>query len=99
MQRLDAVAEATGETRSAVVERLVRNGLDDAEHFLKRFENPVIREAWGILASPRVLRALAAAAGEEVTPDVAEAAEKAQRLVKRARKGQRGSNEVKPEGA
>lgn len=89
MRRLDAVAEATSDTRSAIVERLVRNGLDDAERFLKRFENPVLREAWGVLTSPGVLKALAAAAGEELTPEQLEAAAKGQRLVKRARKNRR----------
>ncbi|MEM9419349.1 MAG: hypothetical protein AAGA25_09915 [Planctomycetota bacterium] len=69
-RRIDAVCEARDENRSQVVQRIIREGIDEEEKYIQGMENPLIR---GILetmtSSPKVLRLMAEIVGEELTED------------------------------
>ncbi|MCA9280714.1 MAG: ribbon-helix-helix protein, CopG family [Phycisphaeraceae bacterium] len=70
LARLDEVARLRKESRSSVLDRIVRNGLDAEEELLGSFENPALRELQArMMESPRVLRALAALAREEMSDE------------------------------
>ena len=69
LERLDAVAEKRGETRSAVVERMLRNTIDEEEEFIGDMESSFWRNMMkGLIKSPLAAKALAAVAREQLTP-------------------------------
>jgi predicted transcriptional regulator len=86
--RIDALAQATGETRSAIVERVLRQSLGEYESWVESFANPLVREVFaGIFENPTVLKILAPmVTGEKISPQHAkELARKVARLRQRAR--------------
>lgn len=90
--RLDAIAEASGETRSEAAERALRNGVQDAEDFLRQLDTPVLREAWAVLSSKRVLRALAALGGESnAEGEMDKVADRVRLMRENSRKRKRGA--------
>lgn len=69
-KRLERVAKASQRSRSAMVEQLLRDGLDDAETAVKAFTNPVILEAFGqVFADRSVLRAMTEAVKSDMTSE------------------------------
>lgn len=70
VKRVDRMAKATRESRSAVVEDLLRDGLEDQEMFVKAMGNPLLRESLGrAFASKDVLRQMAAVIGDDLGDD------------------------------
>ena len=68
--RLDAVAEALSLNRSQMLEQLVRDGIEEQETYARALSNPLIAKAFGAaITQPGVLRAMAAAMGEELQPE------------------------------
>lgn len=67
--RLDSLAKRSRLTRSALVERLLRDSLDQAESFIQFISDPIggraIVEAFG---RPEVIRCFARALNEEIDP-------------------------------
>lgn len=70
LARIDSVAEARQESRSATVERILRNGVEEELHLLKTIglgiEGKVLAY---LLQSPKALQRLAQVIGAEITPD------------------------------
>lgn len=70
LERIDAISEARSESRSATVERILRNGVEDEEEMLgslgQGIEGRIIAH---LLKSPRTLRKLAEVVGAELTED------------------------------
>ena len=70
LARIDAVATARHESRSAAVERILRNGVENEEEMLETIgqgiEGRIIAH---LLRSPHTLKKLAKAVGEELTPE------------------------------
>jgi hypothetical protein len=70
LARIDKVATARGESRSATAERILRNGVEDEEEMLgslgQGIEGRIIAH---LLKSPRTLRKLAEVVGAELTED------------------------------
>lgn len=70
LTRLDALAEARGENRSAVVERMLRVRLEDEEQFVADMENPLKRAVIKALTvNPAVLDFVSSVMGEEMTAE------------------------------
>jgi len=68
--RIDAVAEARGETRSYLIDRMLRSGVEAQEELLRDMENPVVRGFARLLASsPGVVKGLAKIGGRELTDE------------------------------
>lgn len=81
IERIDAVAEAREDSRSAVIERMARNSIGGEEDLVGYLANPVMREiVTRLMGSPKIMNAVAALVGEEVSEDqlkrMAEAAPK-----------------------
>lgn len=69
-KRLERVAKASRRSRSAMLEQILRDGLDEAETAVKAFTNPVILEAFGqVFADRSVLRAMTDAVRSDMTSD------------------------------
>lgn len=102
--QVDRIAEIRGETRTAVIERAIRNALPEEERFLRLLANPVARAVFDkVMSSPRLMEAIAAAVHEDLEPGEVEALRAAQprlsaagkRLQKERREGRisgRGSS-------
>jgi len=46
LRRVDAVAEALGQSRSAAIERVLRYGISGQEKFVKKMEDPAFALLW-----------------------------------------------------
>jgi predicted DNA-binding protein len=69
VQRLDALAELRAESRSALIERILKNGVDDEEELWRALKhNPLYREVARLLLKPDVAMAVARAVGEKLDP-------------------------------
>lgn len=70
LARIDSVAEARQESRSATVERILRNGVEEELHLLETIglgiEGKVLAY---LLQSPKALQRIAQVIGAEITPD------------------------------
>lgn len=58
LDRIDTVAESRGESRSGVVERLCRNGIDSEERFARLLGHPLGGVLLSRLANPDVMTSL-----------------------------------------
>lgn len=77
--QVDRIAEIRGETRTAVIERSIRNNLPGEEKFLKLLGNPVARAVFDkVLSSPRLIEAISAVVHEDLAPGEVEALRAAQ---------------------
>lgn len=77
--QVDRIAEIRGETRTAVIERSIRNNLPGEEKFLKLLGNPVARAVFDkVLSSPRLIEAISAVVHEDLAPGEVEALKAAQ---------------------
>jgi len=66
LARVDQVAEARDDSRSAMIERMLSNQIEFEEGFVKKMENPIVRNLAKLLtSSPALLDAIAVAAGDE----------------------------------
>lgn len=73
LRRIDRVAEARGEARSAVVERMVANEIGEEERFMRLMENPATRLIFQTLMSnPRIVESIAVLVGDKLDPEDAE---------------------------
>lgn len=97
VKRLDALAELRAESRSALIERILKNGVDEEEQFWKAQDNPVYREVSRLLLKPAVAMAMAKIVGEQVDPAAVAARSKKFDLLlerkKQTRRGKGASNE------
>ncbi len=70
IERLDALAALEGTTRTAIIERALRNDLPEQESFHKDLENPLMRALHAqITRSPTVMRTLATMVRQELTEE------------------------------
>ena len=70
LARVDRVAELRGESRSATIERITRNGIDDEEKFLDVMGGPVAgRVITALLGNPKLHGMLAKFVQEEMTAE------------------------------
>lgn len=68
--RVDRLAKAERRSRSATMEALLKDGLDQTEATVHAFANPVLRDAFiKAFAQPEVVRQFAAVMGQEVSED------------------------------
>lgn len=73
VSRIDTVAEATGKSRSAVMERILKEGIAEEEKFVRDMENPLKRAILETLVgNPRVLGVIATVVGEVMNREEAE---------------------------
>lgn len=93
VDEIDEIAEALGESRSAVVERMLRNGAPDERASISALANPLVGK---LLEHPKFLSALAAVVGEDLTGDDAERARKLARSVRSKSKGGRSRGKASP---
>lgn len=102
LERVDAAAASRGESRSAVIERLVRNDIEREEDFLKNLESPVKRAILrAMTSSPRLVEMLAVIVGDQLeTGDAERISRTVKEQAERARERQLWKNgSVEPEGA
>lgn len=65
LRRIDAVADARGENRSQMIERMLTTDIADEESFVTDMEDPIKRTvARAIVASPMLLSMIAGVVGE-----------------------------------
>lgn len=90
VKRLDELAELRSESRSALIERILNNGVADEEQFWERMQNPVYREVSRLILRPDVAMAMAKVLGERLDPAaVAGTSERFDRAVEKlAKRGQ-----------
>ena len=70
LTRVDQIAGAKGESRTASIERLIRDGIDDEENFVRMATDPVVGPAiFGAFAKPEVVRALMQALRQDLTDE------------------------------
>jgi len=70
LKRVDDLADVQGLPRSQLIEHLITQGINDEEIGVKAMTNPVVVNAlMKSFRDPTVLRALANAVGEELSPD------------------------------
>lgn len=68
LRRVERIAKAAGQSRSAMIERLIRDGVDDAETAVQAFTDPLLLQAFaGAFGNRDVLKAMASAVHEEMT--------------------------------
>ena len=96
VKRIDAVAEARGEGRATVIERMCRNDIDEEEKFLKQFDNRGYRAVYDLLAThPRLIQRIATLVGEELSDEdrehAVEVLKKRSRAAKERKQTKRGS--------
>ena len=72
VDRLDKIAAITGESRSQVIDRMVKDQIESVEQFANLMANPEARAALvKQFANPAVLGPMLRAMGEEPTPTLA----------------------------
>lgn len=65
LERIDQLAESVGVTRTAVIEKALKDDLPQQEAFHRSLENPVIRAIHAKLTSPTMLRLIGRLANDE----------------------------------
>ena len=66
MKRVENLADSKGMSRSALIEDLIENGIDQEEIAVAAFTNPVVRDAlMKSFARPEVIKALIKGIGDE----------------------------------
>lgn len=77
LEKIDQVAEARGDARSTLIERMLKDGIESEMRFVKQMESPVYRALMGALtSSPKVFEVLADLAMEKITPEQAQELQK-----------------------
>lgn len=90
LERVDHVAEERGQSRSSVIERLVRNEIKSEEKFVKEMESPIHRAILGVMINtPGVVEVMAKLVQDNMSPTDAE--EIKQGLQKQAARGKERS--------
>lgn len=90
--RIGDLGEMIGQTRSEILSRIVRNGIEDEERVHRMMRDPVYGRFLELLIKPSVMSKLAQLAGESLTSDDLERARRycerleAERVSKRAKK-------------
>ncbi|MEQ9454560.1 MAG: ribbon-helix-helix protein, CopG family [Phycisphaeraceae bacterium] len=101
LERVDALAEATGQNRTAVIEMAIKNDLPEQEAFQKSMENPVMREVHKQLTRPGVLKLIASLANEPLSEqqlkEVLERAPRQRKAGKRRQEAKKSSSKPNPE--
>lgn len=70
LSRLDDLADAQGIARSALISKLVEDGIEQEETTVKALAHPVLGPAMvRAFSQPEVIRAMAAVIGQELDPD------------------------------
>lgn len=70
LQRIDAVADLRGQSRSAVIERVIRNEIDAEEEFVEDMESPVMQTILSvILNTPGVTETIAKVVGNNMNKE------------------------------
>lgn len=70
LARIDTVAQARHESRSATVERILRNGVEEEQHLLETIGQGIEGRVLAyLLQSPKALQRIAQVIGAEITPD------------------------------
>jgi hypothetical protein len=70
VKRIDGIAAAQNASRSAVIERLLIDSLNEQEDWIRMATDPVVAPAiFGALSQPGVLRAMSAAMREQLSDD------------------------------
>jgi metal-responsive CopG/Arc/MetJ family transcriptional regulator len=69
LKRIDQFASEVGVTRTAVIEKALKNDLPEQEAYYESLENPIVRGIHQKLTSPTVLRALAKIAQQDMTDE------------------------------
>ncbi len=86
VRRLDAVCDARGESRSAIVELIIASELPKHEQFVKSMENPVLRAVFQTLtSSPRLLESIGRLVGDEMSLEEAKGIK--QEAIRQAERG------------
>lgn len=68
VKRVGRLAKASNRSRSAMIEQLIRDGVEDAEMTVQAFTDPVLLQAFaGAFGNRDVLKAMASAVHEEMT--------------------------------
>lgn len=68
LDRVDRLAELRGDTRTAVIERAIRNDIAEQEEFIESLANPVVRGVHKTLtSSPTLLRIIARLVDEDMS--------------------------------
>lgn len=95
LTQIDEIAEARGESRSALITKMLRVGVDEQRKLLKQMENPLYRAVLGAMTkSPELLQKMSELVCENMTLD--EAIEKKQNIEKQLQLGkQRATNKTK----
>lgn len=90
-RRVDALAEIRGDSRSAMLERLVYRAIDIEEDYVNQMENPAVRLVTEVIVKhPGVLDLVAKLVGEKITDEqIARAQRDVPLQAKRARERQR----------
>src|SRR5690349_18368923 len=71
--KLENLADAQGISRSSLVEKLIRDNIDQEGAVLKAFSNPALQKVFlKLFAQPDVLKELASAYVEPLSPDQVE---------------------------
>lgn len=88
IDRIDAVAQKMGETRTEVLDRMIESKIEEFEESVESFKNPLVREVVGeVLKSPALVTVLATLVGKKVTPEKTKAfTERISRLQVNSRK-------------
>lgn len=72
--QVDRIADYRGETRTAVIERAIRNALPGEERFIGILSNPLARAAFErVVGSPRFMEVIASIVSEDLAPGEAQA--------------------------
>ena len=94
LERIDRVADARGESRSITIERMLENEVGGEELFMRAVETRIGRGlVEAVAASPSLIKALMALAGEEFTDDDIAAMKKNVKAV--TRKGRQRESDKK----
>ena len=88
LKRVDEVAEFCGDSRSDVLTRIIRNGIDEEAEFQKKLRDPMFRKIAGVLMKPAFAMTLAKLAGEELSSEsLRQAATVIERAEQKSKKG------------
>lgn len=69
LKRIDRVCEARAESRSAYVQRALKNSLPDEEKYLEEMESPLMRGLYKVLGSQQGLTVLAKLFRDQLSED------------------------------
>tara|TARA_A100001391_G_scaffold194808_2_gene171437 strand:- start:2588 stop:2974 length:387 start_codon:yes stop_codon:yes gene_type:complete len=70
LQRIDAISQAREESRSATIERILRNGAQDEEEMLETIGKGIQGQVMAVLLNnPQILNAMSKLVGDQLTDD------------------------------